>query len=127
MQVSGLAQDEIRLEHILGTIWRRAFSLNVGHQRIKCEPSQLRLRHLNGGERWNHELRQPNIVKANYRHVLRNCDVGFVTLSHHTDRRHVIRAHYGSGAHAVVQQFRESRHPAFHRVIAFDHQGRVNV
>src|SRR3954469_15263976 len=58
VQLSGLSEYQVRTKGIFAPVRRRTFALNITHQRLKSETSDFRLRHLNRGQRRNHELSQ---------------------------------------------------------------------
>src|SRR5438309_7560772 len=93
----------------------------------KCELCKSRLRHLNRGEGWHHEAAEADIVEPHDRDVFGNAQLRLVCLPYDSDRSHVVRANHRGRLVGDLAQLRESRHPAFHRVVTFDNELSVSL
>src|SRR5580704_4805724 len=116
----------MRPECVLTAIWRRILSLHFLEQGFEREPSQFRLRHLNGGQWGSHKLRHANIVKPDHREVLRYLDAELEGFSHHANCGHVVRTHESCRAFPEFAELLERNFAALQPVVSFDDKARLD-
>ena len=94
--------------------------LDAGAESLYGGRSQVHARHLHGGQRRQHELRQMNVVEANHGNILRNVVRGAIERMQRADGGHVVGAqHSGWQVRQGDQPFHRSN-AALHSVIALD-------